>query len=96
MPSLITKGSIECLNGNAKVGDIVAYATKWGNSAEMVMGEIIGFEERHPGYWDHRETVLRVKIRVIKRSGSITSASITGVEKTDRMVIIEPEVGEAS
>ena len=84
---LRTEGSITVLNGEVHVGDQVAYAVRNGNHADIVMGEVIGFEERTPtGYWTNAKTVTRIKVRVDKRSGWRSNSAITGVEKHDRVV----------
>ncbi len=89
MPSLRTSGSVEVLNGPAKVGDLVAYATKYGNGAELVMGVVIGFEERNAGYWQPSKTVVRLKVKVLKRSESeMIRAQVAGIEKLNRVVVI--------
>ena len=84
---LRTDGEVEVLNGTVRAGDMVAYAVRNGNAADIVMGKVIGFED-HMGGSYHRpgKTVTRIKVEVHKRSGWRSDKAITGVERHDRVV----------
>jgi hypothetical protein len=75
----------EVLNGTVKVGDRVAYASRSGNTAEIHIGEVVGYSIRKDYYAGE---VLRLKVRIAIESGACLGDKdrIRGIERLDKVV----------
>lgn len=76
--------TVKGLNGEIGMGDRVAFAVRQGNTGEIVVGEVIGFEDRKDNF--SGSPVVRVKVRVEASSGWPKHGDIAGCEVHSRMV----------
>ena len=90
---------VRVLNGEARIGDKVAFAARVGNTAEIRMGEVVGFEKRRNNWYSDGETdITRVKIRVSLQSDHVNFGSgygdkpevdrVVGIERTERIILL--------